>query len=367
MDVNSNSLSYTDLNAMSQMGVGSKANSQENLQRVAKQFESLFMNMMVKSMRQANAGFAEGNPLNTQQTRFYQDMYDNQLTVHLAEKQGVGLADVMMRQLSPNKTSPAPIASEGQPQSERSQQSDQSALLARRRLAMSTSYRTIAEQAGAAAAPSATPAEPSGQWQPMRALAGVARPTLNTEQAISQGAPGAATGVPTRFGSPQEFAEAMLPMARKAAARLGVDPHYLVAQAALETGWGKSIIRKADGTSSHNLFGIKTHHTWAGDSASVMTSEYRNGIKGQERASFRSYDSFEQSFDDYVSFLESNGRYEQALGSTANPDQFVRELQRAGYATDPQYARKVSQIAQKLMGEFRLANIAEATGNQGKV
>ncbi|WP_223651795.1 flagellar assembly peptidoglycan hydrolase FlgJ [Halopseudomonas nanhaiensis] len=363
--MNSNSLSYTDLNAMSQMGVGSKANSQENLQRVAKQFESLFMNMMVKSMRQANAGFAEGNPLNTQQTKFYQDMYDNQLTVHLAEKQGVGLADVMMRQLSPNKASPAPVAADVQAQGG---QGDQSALLARRRLAISTSYRAVAEQTAATPAPAAAQAraETPAQWQPMRALAGASRPVVSTEQAIAQGAPSTAAAAPARFGSAQEFAEAMLPMARKAAARLGVDPHYLVAQAALETGWGKSVIRESDGSSSHNLFGIKTHNSWNGDSASVMTTEYRDGVKGQERASFRSYESYEQSFDDYVSFLETNGRYKQALGSTANPDQFFRELQRAGYATDPQYASKVSQIARKLMDDPRLATTAGTTDTQGK-
>ena len=363
MDMNSSSLSYTDLNAMSQMGVGSKANSQENLQRVAKQFESLFMNMMVKSMRQANAGFAEGNPLNTQQTKFYQDMYDNQLTVHLAEKQGVGLADVMMRQLSPNKAAPAPVVADA---GERSVQGDQSALLARRRLAISTSYRAIAEQTPAAPADAAARAD-TPQWQPMRALAGASRPAVSTEQAIAQGATSTTAPAPARFSNAQEFAEAMLPMARKAAARLGVDPHYLVAQAALETGWGKSVIRESDGSSSHNLFGIKTHNSWNGDSASVMTTEYRDGVKGQERASFRSYESYEQSFDDYVSFLETNGRYKQALGSTANPDQFFRELQRAGYATDPQYASKVSQIARKLMDDPRLATTTVGNADtQGK-
>ncbi|MFT6431568.1 MAG: flagellar protein FlgJ [Halopseudomonas sp.] len=138
-------------------------------------------------------------------------------------------------------------------------------------------------------------------------------------------------------------------MAEKAAARLGVDPHYLVAQAALETGWGKSIIKQPDGSNSHNLFGIKAHGGWQGESASVMTHEYRDGAKGQERASFRSYASFEQSFDDYVNFLEGNGRYTQALARTENPDTFFRELQQAGYATDPQYARKVSQIARQLL------------------
>ena len=363
MNMNSSNMSYTDLNAMSQLKAGSKANSPENLQRVAKQFESLFMNMMVKSMRDANEAFAEGNPLNTPQTKFYQDMYDNQMTMHLSDKQGVGLADVMMRQLSPNK-SPAPVQTAAVGAAD-AQEADQSALLARRRLGIS-SYRAVAgEAAPANTAPSdaASKTEPSNEWQPMRALRAVKTGPGSMHALTAQAA---ATPAPARFNNPAEFTAAMLPMAEKAAARLGVDPHYLVAQAALETGWGKSVIRQGDGSSSHNLFGIKTHGVWQGESASVMTSEYRDGIKGQERASFRSYDSYEQSFDDYVSFLESNGRYKEALKNTANPDQFFRELQRAGYATDPQYARKVSQIAQKLLNDDRLASSATDALNQDK-
>ncbi len=375
MNPTSNAMNYTDLSAMSQLKTGSNANSPENLRRVAEQFESLFMNMMVKSMRQANEVFAEGNPLNTQQTRFYQDMYDNQMSVHLAEKQGVGLADVLMRQLSP-KGAAAPAAAEGSAGS--TPAADQSALLARRRLAISSSYRAVAAEAstaasagpGHAAAAPAPPAavtaarEASAEWQPMRALQGVARSRPGNTEAPSPTVT-AATGDKRAFASPQEFTAAMLPMAEKAAKRLGVDPHYLVAQAALETGWGRSIIRQGDG-SSHNLFGIKAHGGWKGDSASVMTAEYRDGVKGMERASFRSYSSFEQSFDDYVTFLESNSRYATALNSTDNPDAFMRELQRAGYATDPQYARKISQIAQRVMNEARLVSQADDSQTEGK-
>ncbi len=370
--MNSSSISYTDLNAMSQLKAGSDANSPENMRRVAEQFESLFMNMMIKSMRDANASFGEDNPLNTPQTKMYQDMYDSQMAVHLSEKQGVGLADVLMRQLSPNKTAPAAPAGAAKDVAETGGV-DQSALLARRRLAIASSYGshvTTAPQEASAATATASPSaerpvavarqEASAEWQPMRALKGVVRNAPSTMQALGDkvaAAPTAATGRggQVRFNSPAEFTAAMLPMAEKAAERLGVDPHYLVAQAALETGWGKSIIKGGDGASSHNLFGIKAHGGWKGESSSVMTSEYRDGVKGAERASFRSYASFEQSFDDYVSFLENNGRYATALGKTENPDEFFRELQRAGYATDPQYARKVSQIAQKLLGETRLA------------
>ena len=365
--MNSPGLSYTDLNSMAQMKSGSKADSPENMERVARQFESLFLNVMLKSMRDANQAFAEGNPLNTPQTRFYQDMYDNQMAVHLSEKQGMGLADVMLRQLSPAKAEPAPVAS-GQAAGERL---DHSALLARRRLAISmgrgevtlgqapeagdkaaaTTPRTL--KAALAAAPAAVgTAEPSTNWQPLRGV-----------RAAERGA--AVAAMPARFDSPAEFAAAMLPMAEKAAARLGVDPHYLVAQAALETGWGKSIIRNGDGSSSHNLFGIKTHGQWQGESANVLTSEYREGVRQSERASFRSYDSFEQSFNDYVDFLHRNGRYAQALQRTGSGDEFFRELQDAGYATDPRYASKVSQIARKLINDNATAALSPAT-NQGR-
>lgn len=368
-----NSISYTDVNSMNELKVGSKANSPDNIKRVAEQFESLFMNMMIKSMRDANAVFAEGNPLNTPQTRFYQDMHDNQMSVHLSEKQGVGLADVMMRQLSPQPlaapaTSPldrAPAAAKDESALSAARPAttgvDHSALLARRRLAFSLGHSgmqaaELSAQVASAAAQDKMPAlaqqNTAQEWQPLRGLQASARQHPATAE-VRQYAAASASGAPgqSRFASPEEFVTTMLPMAEKAAARLGVDPHYLVAQAALETGWGKSIIKQADGSNSHNLFGIKAHGGWQGESANVVTHEYRNGVKGQERADFRSYASFEQSFDDYVDFLHDNGRYQQALTSTANPDSFFRELQQAGYATDPQYANKVSQIARKLISQ----------------
>ncbi|PAU87923.1 flagellar assembly peptidoglycan hydrolase FlgJ [Pseudomonas sp. WN033] len=332
------SLNYTDLNAMSQLKHGSQANSPGNLRRVAEQFESLFLNMMVKSMRDANEVFAEGNPLNTNQTRFYQDMYDNQMSVHLAEKQGVGLADMMVRQMSPKGQSAGSQAAEAAPAA------DQSALLARRRLAMISRNPAVMGE-GAAPVNNERPvsqAESVTNWQPLRAMQGVSR-TAPAQSSASE------TAIAGRrsFANPAEFVATMLPMAERAAERLGIDPHYLVAQAALETGWGRSFA----GGNSHNLFGIKAHGGWQGDSASAMTHEFRDGALNRERANFRAYASFEQSFDDYVEFLHRNGRYQQALQTTDNPDAFFRELQRAGYATDPQYASKVSRIARQLLSQ----------------
>lgn len=140
----------------------------------------------------------------------------------------------------------------------------------------------------------------------------------------------------------------MLPMAQQAADRIGVDPLYLVAQAALETGWGKSVMRQQDGTSSHNLFGIKATGSWQGAQARAITSEFKGGQMVKETAAFRSYDSYQDSFHDLVTLLQSNNRYKEVLNAADKPEQFVRELQKAGYATDPNYASKISQIAKQM-------------------
>ncbi|RZA12950.1 MAG: flagellar assembly peptidoglycan hydrolase FlgJ, partial [Proteobacteria bacterium] len=152
------------------------------------------------------------------------------------------------------------------------------------------------------------------------------------------------------FGSSDEFIATMLPMAEKAAARIGVDPKVLVAQAALETGWGKSIMRADDGSNSHNLFGIKATGNWKGENARAITSEFRDGQMVKETADFRSYDSYEDSFHDLVSLLQNNDRYQGVVKSADNPEQFVKELQKAGYATDPNYASKISSIAKQMQG-----------------
>lgn len=163
------------------------------------------------------------------------------------------------------------------------------------------------------------------------------------------------------FGSSDEFVATMLPMAEQAAARIGIDPRYLVAQAALETGWGKSIMRQPDGSSSHNLFGIKATGNWQGGQARAITSEFRNGQMVKETAAFRSYDSFQDSFHDLVSLLQNNSRYQEAIKSADKPEQFVRELQKAGYATDPDYASKISQIAKQMKSYESFAAIDTST------
>ncbi|WP_298188024.1 flagellar assembly peptidoglycan hydrolase FlgJ [uncultured Pseudomonas sp.] len=353
---------YSDLGRLQQIKVG--GDSEKNIKKVAQEFESLFLNEMLKAMRSANEAFGEGNFMNSNESKTYQDMHDQQLSVTLSNHQnGIGLADVLVRQMSKIKaadTRPNPFApvndpvpsAPSKPLANVESSRDDSSLLNQRRLSLpgKLTDRLLAGIVPSAAADSQPLAQ--NNWIPAKAFAAPADTALGlsgtdaiTGRRIAQPplAPGKAA-----FGSKDEFIAAMLPMAEKAADKIGVDPRYLVAQAALETGWGKSIIRQQDGSSSHNLFGIKTHNTWEGDSARVLTTEFKGGKAVKEAASFRSYDSYAHSFDDYVSFLQGNGRYEKALATTDKPEQFARELQKAGYATDPQYARKIAQIARQM-------------------
>ena len=146
------------------------------------------------------------------------------------------------------------------------------------------------------------------------------------------------------FSSPAAFVSSLLPYAKQYAQKLKVDPKLLLAQAALETGWGKHVMRTVDGISSNNLFGIKADRSWQGDSTSVNTLEFENGQLQQIKAAFRSYDTHEESFKDYVEFLNNSSRYQKALDTTGDPKHYLNELQSAGYATDPNYADKIYQI-----------------------
>ena len=404
----SDSGAFTDLNRLNNLKVGDRE-SDGNMRKVAQEFESLFLNEMLKSMRSANEVLGKDNPLNTPAAKQYQEMYDQQLSVTLSRQGGgIGLADVLMRQMSKNKAAvpgeaaattaltaeaKAPAAttvdspfvrSSGQrplwasrvaitPQAAGGGHQNDMALLNQRRLALPSK---LTDRLLAGIVPSADPARSTlntaavpgrtspgldavlkGSRQPMLSASGVQGRMQVYGRAVAQ--PPLAPAKQA-FESPDAFVATMLPMAQSAAEKIGVDARYLVAQAALETGWGKSIIRQQDGSSSHNLFGIKAAG-WQGDSARVLTTEYVDGKQVKETASFRAYGSFEQSFNDYVNFLQNNERYDGALDSAANPKRFVSELQRAGYATDPQYANKIAQIARQMQTYQAVAAADTAT------
>jgi flagellar protein FlgJ len=431
----SDSGAYTDLNRLNSLKTGDR-DSQANLKKVAQEFESLFVSQMLKSMRSASDVLAKDNPMNTPETKQYQDMYDQQLAVTMSKQGGgIGLQDVLMRQLSKDKgVHPAAVnngnllksgnavsrdlsgkdaaIADGSSADSQTQglkitglatQIAQRPLWATRSIAIDHRIHIAPDATGVrndvAALNSRRLALPTRLTD--RLLAGIVPTTPSTlaqAQASTTGSTAGSTAGRTftgngdwtqdptlsaasgtgrlmgrpiaqiplapgkkTFASQDEFVATMLPLAKDAAARIGVDPSVLVAQAALETGWGKSIMRSDDGSNSHNLFGIKAQGGWQGAQARAITSEFRDGQMVKETADFRSYDSYADSFHDLVNVLQNNNRYQGVLKAADNPVQFVKELQKAGYATDPDYASKISQIAKQMKSYQNYANAGSST------
>ena len=155
------------------------------------------------------------------------------------------------------------------------------------------------------------------------------------------------TNQSSRFDSPESFVASMKPYAEKAARALGIDSSLLLAQAALETGWGQKVVNNAAG-SSNNLFNIKADRSWSGERVATQTLEYHQGVPVKEKAAFRSYQNYEESFNDYVRFLNQNPRYTTALRHGGNNEEFIRGIHQAGYATDPNYADKVLSVKARI-------------------
>ncbi len=276
---------YTDFEGLSRLKAEARRQSPEARREVARQFEALFLQLMLKSMRQASDALGGTD---SEQLRFYRQMFDQQVALELAGSRGLGLAEVFERQLR---------AGDG----------------AARRMQGGMEVpgrRPFPERAATAVEEAALGPFTESDWPP---------------------------------AGPEEFVRALWPAAEQAAARLGADPEVILAQAALESGWGRHTPRDARGD-SHNLFGIKADGSWRGERVSRPTLEYRDGVAVRERAEFRSYGSPLESLQDYVSFLRGNPRYRPALERAGEGIGFVRALQEAGYATDPAYAEKVERI-----------------------
>jgi len=177
-----------------------------------------------------------------------------------------------------------------------------------------------------------------------------AKPANSDHVSLPRGtanAPATQSVIPGRFDSQEGFIENIWPLAEQAGQELGVPPHVIMAQAALETGWGKHIAQSASGHSSHNLFNIKADERWQGPKVVVDTLEYDNGIARRQKSAFRAYNSYADSVRDYVDFLKTNPRYERTLTKSETAEDFAHNLHQAGYATDPAYARKLIDIMQR--------------------
>ncbi len=284
-----------DMGSINRLRSAANANEEGALQEAAQQFEAIFVNMLLKSMRKAQEALAdEDSPFNSQQVKFYRDMHDQQLATDLAGKGTLGLAEIIVRQLG-NESLVQPqngIRTDG---SIADYNRERSNMVRRAEDAM-----------------------------------------LPTQSAYKASA----------FSSPEDFVEQLYPLAAQHAQALGIDPKALIAQAAVETGWGQHMIHKPTGENAFNLFGIKADKRWHGEKATVPTIEYENDIATQQKAQFRAYPSFAQSMQDYVQFVQQNPRYEAAIEQAADLKQYFEHLQQSGYATDPNYAQKVLSVLQ---------------------
>ena len=288
-----------DVRAAQDLRARFKENPQAGLKEAAQQFESLFLQMVLKSMREATP---QDGLFNSDQTRFYTAMLDQQLAQDVAGKSGLGFARLIEEQLG-------------------------------RHLA-------AAGTAGPASAAGSLPAMPltmpEGRQAVGPAATSATRPAEPALAALLASAGG-------ESGSAREFVGRTWPHAVEASRSTGIPPQFLVAHAALESGWGKHEIRRADGTSSFNLFGIKAGKSWQGDSVMAQTTEYVDGEAQSVKERFRAYASYAEAFRDYAGLLRNNPRYGAVIGSQDGTE-FARRLQQAGYATDPMYADKLARI-----------------------
>ncbi|MBA5686436.1 flagellar assembly peptidoglycan hydrolase FlgJ [Rugamonas apoptosis] len=302
-----------DVQGMGALRQSAKAGSPEALKSAATQFEAMFVNMMMKSMRDATP---QDGMLDSQQSKMFTTMLDQQTSQSIAKK-GIGLADVLIRQLSQQaaNTQALAIGNEG------------------------------------AATDGATPAAPaaSSRFDPallQRAIAAAGGAGAAGASTSGTSATDAASDAAKGSTAPhvRNFQAKLGAHAEEASRATGIPAKFMLGQAALESGWGKREIKGRDGSNSHNLFGIKAGPDWKGKVAEAVTTEYVNG-KAQTRVErFRAYDSYGDSFKDYAKLLASNPRYEKVLASAGDASSFAHGLQRAGYATDPHYARKLTNI-----------------------
>jgi flagellar protein FlgJ len=310
-------VSAFDFQGLAALRQDAKAQDPAALKEAAKQFESLFTQMLLKSMREANKSFGD-SMFGGEQGEMYQDMFDDQMAVHLAQGRGLGLADMLIRQLSqqPGPHPNSPPSNGGGDEIGSSGGSDASAI--------------------------SSPPPVAGRGQ--------------------------GGGVPI-VNSKADFIRTYLPHAERAAEQLGVDPHALLAQAALETGWGKSVPCNAAGECSFNLFGIKAGERWSGASVNVPTLEFEEGIPVRKVERFRAYASPADSFLDYARLIASSPRYGNALGAGDDVASFASALQQGGYATDPRYADKivsvVAEVRRLASGSLKFASAAPIPNGGG--
>jgi flagellar rod assembly protein/muramidase FlgJ len=334
LSTNASLSTWTELSGFDQLRAQAQRDGKAALPAVAKQFEALFTQMMLKSMRAASDSF--GNALGDSDAgKAYRDLFDQQLSVSLAQGgKGLGIAQMLIRQLGGTAT-PAPDGT--------------GAAIATPGGTGAPATTSAADDPDGIGDPTQLPATPD-QFQ--RRLANVVEAGREIGRSAMKWLPQDA----------QEFVRALAPYAEAAAQKLGLSVRTVLAQAALETQWGKHMPRNADGSTSFNLFGIKAGGSWDGRKVSVPTLEYEGGVAVRRHAQFRAYDSPAQSFKDYANLIASDPRYAAARGHGDDVRGFASALVRGGYATDPSYAEKISAVASSPQMRAALATLKNPAG-----
>ena len=318
-----------DANGLNALKKSAKENSPEAIKGVAKQFEAIFINMMLKSMRDASP---QDGIFNTEQNKLYTSMLDQQLSQKLAGGKGVGLADVLVRQLS-KAAGISDVQSSDMPITSR-------ALGLNRSMANLDAYTSLAALGDT---PSKGALIHSGS---AKSLLERASELLSEVEASSENM--AASLTSTVKDAVSSFTNKMSSYAQQASNASGLPAQFMLGQAALESGWGKREIKGADGTPSNNLFGIKASGNWNGKVVSALTTEYINGEKQQRIEKFRAYDSYADSFKDFANLIISNPRYQNVIHNLGNINGYASAIAKAGYATDPDYAKKLASVIKRI-------------------
>jgi peptidoglycan hydrolase FlgJ len=323
---------YNDFQGLSKLKSEASARSPEATREAARQFEALFVQMMLKSMRDANAVLGE------ERDTTYDEMFDKQISLEMTRGKGLGMGDMLVRQLGgAEAAATTTTATAGL---------NPLALLLQR---VPAALRASMPELPGIIAPRLSIPDPTE----LRANLNLQLPALPD---VGSPVPAAGSRGDFRPATRADFVREVWPLAVRAGKQLGVDPRAIVAQAALETGWGSRLIRDDAGVSGNNLFGIKADRAWSGERVTVTTLEYEGGLPKPQRAQFRAYPDLATGFQDYVDFLSSNPRYSEALRAGGSADTYAERLQSAGYATDPRYAEKIrSIIASPVLGSAGLA------------
>lgn len=298
------------------------------IHKAAQEFEALFVQMLLKQMRQMSLKSDDpASSIDSGSTQTYESLFDQQMSRVLSganpangassgssgsTQRGLGLADIIARQLSRQTGDAATTPAQGQASS------------------------TVAQ----------TPSTLAFAARPVAASVSMTSPTVAALASPDATAAAGSNDVKTRF------IQRFLPIARKIEAQTGIAAEHLLSQAALESGWGRREIRAADGSPSYNLFGIKATSGWSGESVAAATTEYAGERKMAVTERFRAYDSYEASFADWAKLISSSPRYQAVASRGASATDFAFGLQRAGYATDPRYGDKLLNViaqTQRLM------------------